>query len=797
MLWQNPGFTAVAVLTLALGIAANTTIFSVINALILSPVHIDHPELVAAIWRVPKDQRFVKGPVSYLELQDWRRGQSFAGIAAYKRNGFVQIRDGQAELAHGMRVSSNFLSLLRLAPALGRDFLPEEELRGARPVAILTHAFAQSRFGGDEQALGQQLLLNDQSFSVIGILPPDFEFPLVPETEVLTTVAGEGENLDQRGAQVLHALGRLKPGVSFAGAQAELSGILKALEAEYPEYSKDTTARLVRVDEEIVGLDTRRALWMLLGAVGFVLLIACTNVSNLLLLRGVIREKEMAVRAALGAGTWRLVRHLFIESLWLAVLAGGAGLLLSFWGLDAIQRYGASQLPRLEEVRIDARVLGFAMAVSLLTSVLFSMVPILKAIRPDLNDLLKSGTKGTVGGGSVRLWRDALVVAEVALGLVLLTGGGLMVHSFVKLLNVPTGFNPENVLMAEINLTRGLYGDPRERVRYVDGTLERLKALPGVESAAFIGPMPFSGGNVSSDFRIQGRPAPEPGHEPLASNRSVTADYFRAIGIPLRKGRFFDARDRRGSVGAAIINEALAHKYFAGEDPIGRRLTNIGANQNLGDPDEYEIVGVVGDVHHSSLIQPPTPEIFLPFQQNSWDWGNFFVRTHGDPAALTRSFAVGIRAADPTVLVSQVQPLTRAVSDTLEQTRFYTLLFVLFGLAGLVLTLSGIYSVIAYAVAQRTREIGIRMALGAESSDVLRLLVGQGMIPAAIGIAVGLVAAWALTRLMAGLLFSLSANDPPTFALTALLLALVSLLACWIPARRATRVEPMITLRCE
>ncbi|HKY04674.1 MAG TPA: ADOP family duplicated permease, partial [Blastocatellia bacterium] len=617
------------------------------------------------------------------------------------------------------------------------------------------------------------------------------------QIELVTTVAGEGPNLDERGAQVLRVIGRLKQGETLAEAQAELAAIAANLEQQYPQYNRDVTAYPVPLDEQIVGPEVRRALWILLGAVGFLLLIACTNVTNLLLVRASVRQKELALRVALGAGPWRIARHLLTESLLLALLSSGAGLLLAMWGLSAIGYYGREQLPRLDEVEIDARVLGFTLAVSLLTALLFSLLPVFKASRPDINEVLKAGAKTATGGGSLRLWRDTLVVAEVALGLVLLIGAGLMIRSFGVVTNINPGFDPENVLTGQISLTRAVYEIHEERVRYVDQTLERLQALPGVESAAFIAPMPFSGGNVGSDFRIAGRPAPEPGQEPSASVRSVTARYFQAIKIPLLKGRHFSEQDRRGLSGAAIINEALAARYFSNEDPVGKYISNIGANQNDGDPERWEIVGVVGDVHHSSLIKAATPEIYLPYQQNSWNWGNFFVRTTNDPTFLTAGFTEAIRSGDKTVPVTKVQPLAQAISDTFAQTRFYTLLFALFGATGLLLTLTGIYGVISYTVSQQTQEIGIRMALGAEPRDVLKLVIGQGLVLTSIGIGLGLLGALVLTRLMQTLLFGVSATDPVTYACVAAALAIVALAACYIPARRAARVDPLVALRYE
>jgi predicted permease len=799
MLLKKPGFTLLAVLTLALGIGANTAIFSVVNALILNPPHIAESERVTAIWRTGREKR-AEGYVSYLELQDWRtRSQSFESLAGYKPNGFILLNEGVAERVDGMRVTSNFLSLVKVQPLKGRDFQPEEEKRGAQPVVITSFQFWQNHLGGKDEALGQPLTINGKQFTLIGILPQGFEFPLGGKgMELLTTIAGEGSNLDERGAQVLRVVGRLKPGVTREQAQSELSGIASNLEQQYPQYNRNVTAYLVPVDEQIVGQEVRRALWVLLGAVGFLLLIACTNVTNLLLVRASVRQKELALRVALGAGAWRIARHLLTESLLLALVSGGAGLLIALWGLSAIKYYGAEQLPRLDEVHMDARVLGFTLAVSVLTAMLFSLLPVLKAARPDVNEVLKAGAKTATSGGSLRWWRDLLVVAEVALGLVLLIGAGLMMRSFNSLVNVNPGFDPENVLAGRVSMSRAAYENTEERVRYVNQTLERLRTLPGVESAAFVAPMPFSGGNVGGDFQIEGRPKPEPGQEPGANVRSVTPEYFQAIRIPLRRGRYFTERDERGTgVGAAIINETLAARYFPNEDPVGKYISNIGANQNEGDPERWEIVGVVGDVHHTSLTKAATPEVYLPFQQNSWSWGNFFVRTTNNPAGLTHGFTEAIRSVDKSVPVTNVQPLTEAISNTVAQTRFYTLLFALFGVTGLLLTLSGIYGVISYTVSQQTQEIGIRMALGAQAKDVLKLVIGHGLVLTLTGIGLGLLAAFGVTRLLQTLLFNVSATDPLTFASVAAVLALVALAACYFPARRASKVDPLTALRYE
>jgi putative ABC transport system permease protein len=797
-LLKRPGFTLVAVITLALGIGANTTIFSVIDALILSPPRITEPERVVAVWKTPKDKR-TEGFVSYLNLQDWRvRNQSFEDIAGYKPNGFNLVDGDDVERIQGMRVTANFFPLVRAKLFRGRNFQVEEEKRGSQPVVVISYEFWQSRFAGNEAVLTQQIVLNGAPHTIIGILPPNFQFPLsVKDALVWTTVAGEGGNLVERGANVLLGVGRLKPNVSLAHAQAEMATIAAGLEQEYPQANRNTTVYLVGAHEQIVGKDVRRALWLLLGAVGFILLIACTNLANLLLVRASARHKEIAIRAALGAGRWRLARQLITESVLLSLLAGAAGLLITVWGLSAIKYYAFDQLPRLEEVHINARVLLFTLAISVLTGLLFSLVPTLKASRPDVNEVLKSGTKTATSGRSLRLWRDSLVVSEVAVRLILLVGAGLMIRSFAQLVNVPPGFDPKNVLTGRISLTRSIYDKPEECVLYVNQTLERLRALPGVESAAFVSPMPFSVGNVGSDFRIEGRATPEAGREPTANNRSVTTQYFQAMKIALVKGRYFREEDKRGGVGAAIVNQTLAQRYFPNEDPLGKRISHIGANQNDGDPEQWEIVGVVGDVHHNSLTKAANPEIYLPYQQNSWGWGNFLIRTTVEPTTLAQSFREQIRAGDKSVPLTNVTTLTDAISETVAQPRFYTFLFGIFGAIGLVLTVTGVYGLISYTVAQRTQEIGIRMALGATRQSVVRMVLKQGIALALTGAVIGIAISFALARVIVALLFNVKPTDLATFSIATLVLLGAAILASYVPARRATKVDPLVALRYE
>lgn len=797
-LLKQPDFTIVAVITLALGIGATTTIFSILNGLVLRPPAIAEADRVVAIWRTPQGNH-VESNLSYLELQDWRNANhSFEDIAAYKSTGIIFTDRQESDRISGMLVTANFFPLLKVNPISGRNFDVQEEHRNAQRVAIISYESWQRRFGGDQGVLSRQVTLNGKPHTIIGILPQGFDFPLsFRNVEVWTTVAGEGGNLEERGAFVFKAFGRLKPDVTLQQAQTDMTAIAANLAQAYPATNRDTTVQLVRADEHIVGSQVRRALWLLLGAVGFILLISCTNAANLLLVRAITKQRETAIRAALGAGRWRIAVHSMIESLLLSLVAGLIGLLTAVWAVKAIKYYGADQLPRLHEVRIDARVMIFALTVSALTALLFGLVPMLKATRSNVYDILRSGTKTATSVNTLRLWADSLVVSEVALSLVLLVGAGLMIRSFAGLVSVPPGFDARNVLTGNIVLSGSKYDEPQYRLQYVNETLARLKALPGAENAAFVSPMPFSGANVGSDFRIEGRDTSQPGDEPTASIRCVSTDYFRTMKIPVVRGRDFNESDRRGGVGAAIINETLARRFFSNEDPIGKYIADVGANQDDADPERYQIVGVSADIHHNSLIKPAGPELYFPYQQNSWHWGNFLVRTSVDPSSLAGSFREQIRAGDPLVALTRIRPLDQAIASTVNQPRFYAFLFGLFGVIGLLLTITGIYGVISYTVAQRTQEIGIRMALGAQTSNVMKLVVGEVLILALIGVALGSGAAFGLTRFMSTLLFGVTPTDPMTFVVLSVLSVTVALLACYLPARRATKVDPIVALRSE
>jgi putative ABC transport system permease protein len=795
-LLKQPGFTIVTVITLALGIGATTTIFSILNGLVLRPPAIADSDRVVAVWRTPQGNH-VESYSSYLELQDWRKSNhSFEDIAAYKPTGII-ITDGQqSDRVAGLYVTANFFPLLRVNPVAGRNFDVQEEHRNSALVAIISYEFWQSRFGGDQGVLNRQVTINGKPHTIVGILPQGFDFPLSPRVDVCTTVAEEGENLEERGAFVFKAFGRLKPDVTIQQAQTDMTATMASLAQTYPSTNKDSAVLVVSAVDHIVGSQVRRALWLLLGAVGFILLISCTNAANLLLVRAITKQRETAIRAALGAGRWRIALHSLIESLLLSLVAGVVGLLTAVWAIKTIKYYGEDQLPRLQEVRIDVRVMIFALIVSALTALLFGLVPMLKAARSNVSDILRSVTKTATSVNTLRLWADALVVSEVALSLILLVGAGLMIKSFAELVNVPPGFDAKNVLTGNIVLTGSKYDDPAQRLQYVNETLARLKALPGVERAAYVAPLPFSGANVGGDFRIEGRDV-RPGDEPTANVRCVSIDYFRTMKIPIVKGRDFNEADRRGGAGAVIINQTSARLFFANDEPLGKYITNVGSNQNEGDPERWEIVGVSSDIHHNSLSKRSGPELYLPYQQNSWRWGNFIVRTSVEPSGLAGSFREQIRAGDPLVALTRIRPLDQLISSTVTQPRFYALLFGLFGVIGLLLTITGIYGVISYTVTQRTKEIGIRRALGAQTSNVMKLIVGEVLILAVIGVALGSGVAFGLTRFMRTLLFDVSPTDPMIFVLLSVLSVVVALLACYLPARRATKVDPIVALRYE
>jgi putative ABC transport system permease protein len=798
VLLRQPLFTLAAVLTLALGIGANTAIFSVVNGVLLRPPPYTDPGRLVAVWFTGEGER-QEGDSSYLNFTDWReQTRSFEEMAAYRNMYYTLTGMGDPRRVVVARVTAGFFPLLGVSPVAGRTFLPEEERPNSGRVAVVSYEFWQRDLGGDRAAVGRQLTLNTQPYTIVGILPRGFRPPLEDEgTEVYTTVADEKTDLAERGAFVMSVLGRLKPGVTLEQAQGDIGRVAGDLARQYPEVNDKTTAYVVGLHEQQVG-KIQTALWVLFGAVGLVLLIACSNVANLLLARAAARQKEMAIRTALGAGRWRIVRQLLTESLLLAALAGVAGLLLALWGVDALVALGPESLPRLNEVHADASVFGFALLLSTLTGVLFGLAPALKASRPELEETLREGGRGSTAGRNRQRLRGLLIVSETALALVLLVCAGLLVKSFVRLVRVDPGFKPENVMTLGVSLTVQKYKEPTRRVAFVEQALERVRAVPGVSQAAFAARLPFSNSDTLGYFEIVGRPAPQNSSEkPQSYMRSITPDYFRVMGIPLRAGRYFNSQDRKGGPGAAIVNETLAREYWPDESPVGQRIRGVGVNLNGDEPPEWEIVGVVGDVHHTGLDKKPEPELYFPYEQNTWSGGRFVVRTTVEPSTLAAALRREVMSVDKDQPVVDVKPLAQMISESVAQPRFYMILLGAFSAVGLVLALVGIYGVVSYAVTERTHEIGIRLALGATPMDVLRLMIRHGMFFALVGIAIGIAGAFAAARYMSALLFGVTATDSLVFAGVPMLLAAVALAACYIPARRATKVDPMVALRYE
>src|SRR5262245_567416 len=799
MLMKNPGFSLIAALTLTLGIGANTAIFSVINGVLLKPLPYAEPERLVAVWEVRHDGR--RGAVSYPNFADWRAQNGvFERIAIYRDTAMALTGGCEPANLRAIVTSPDLFPLLDVRPQLGRGFLPEEEKAGSR-VVVLGHGAWRKYFGADPNLVGRQIKLNGRDFTVVGVMPAGFNFPVEAEQADLWVSAAISSERDdpkeeslneQRGVHIYEAIARLKPGVTLGAAQTDLETVMGRLRAQYPEdVGGDHTAMRPYLNE-LVG-DVERALLTLFVAVGVVLLIACANVASLLLARAIARQREIAVRAALGASWGRIVRQLLTESLLLATVGGVAGLLLATWGVDLLKALSPADLPRMQDVRLDGRVLAFTLLVSMLTGLVFGLIPALRAARADLNEALKEGGRG--GESSRRnLLRSALVVAEVAMAMTLLVGAGLLINSFVRLQRVNLGFDPHQVLTLRVELPETRYREGRQIINFNQEFLRRVERLPGVRSAAMVFKSPLSG-DPSTTFEVEGQP-PDKSHRLYAGARVSTPGYFRTLGVPFVSGRAFSERDEEKSAPVIIINETLAERYYPNQNPIGKRLRPEIAIAP-GGPPWREIIGVVGAVRHGGPGKEPRPEFFLPHTQMPFLSLTTVVRVAGDPLAIVGAVRNEVRALDGELPVDRVKTLDQYLTESVAQPRFNTLLLALFAGVAMTLTTVGLYGVMAYSISARTREIGVRVALGARRHDVLRLVISQGMKLTLIGVAIGLVAALALTRLMAGLLFGVAPTDPATFALIALLLAGVALLACYIPARRATKVDPMVALRYE
>jgi putative ABC transport system permease protein len=798
LLLKQPGFTLIATLTLALGVGANTAIFSVVDAVLLRPLPFQEAERLMTLGRVVGHKDGGLSSVSYPNFVDWRaQSGSFERLAAFRSRSFTLTGDGAPLRVNGAVASAELFTLLGVAPTLGRSFRTEEDSAGAS-VVIISHGLWRRRFNSDLQVIGRNITLNDRSLTVVGVAPAGFQFPIEAEpADLWTTIAHDATGVNpmtaQRGLNYLSVIGRLKPGVNITQAQAEMDGVARRLELQYPDDNAHQGARLAPALEQLVG-DVRRPLLIIFGAVGCVLLIACANVANLLLARATARRREIALRAAMGASRGRIIRQLLTESVLLALAGCGCGWLLAWGCMETLLSLSPENIPRLQEIRLDGRVFGFTLLVSLLTGVIFGLAPALQAAKTELTETLKDGGRSGEGARGARL-RSALMIAEVAVALVLMAGAGLLLNSFWRLLQVNTGFDPRQALTFRLSLPDSKYSDP-QAIAFFERLQARLQNLPGARSASVTFALPFSRSHIGTDLDIEGRPVAA-GDRPQIDCQIVLPDYFRTMGIRLIKGRDFTARDDLNARPVAIINETLARRFFPNEDPLGKRI-RPGIAAGPGDAPMREIVGVVSDVRYRSLTEDVPPEVYTPYPQLAVTTGMWIaLRTDADPLSLTGAARAEVQALDKELPVFEVKTLDQYFSGAVAHPRFNALLLLLFACVALLLTAVGLYGVISYSVTQRTREIGIRMALGAQTHDTLRLVVKQGMTLTLIGVAIGLGGALALTRLLKTLLYGVSAVDPLTFAVIALLLALVSLVACWIPARRATKVDPLIALRSE
>jgi predicted permease len=802
VLLKNPGFSLAAVIVLALGIGANTAIFSVVNAVLLRPLPFKDPARLVQVWHVPPPKSFpgmTRFSVSAANYIDWeKRNRVFEQMTIYSFTSFNLTASDHPEALQAAAISPDFFSVLRSQPIYGRVFLPEENQQGRNRVVILGYRLWKSRFDGNPDAVGQEITFDGQNYRIVGVMGPDFRFP--DWAQVWTPMAWTDKERAVRGEHHYGVIARLKPGVPLPQAQAEMNTISSALEQEYPEDDKGWGAVLVPLREEMVG-DVRSALLVLLGAVAFVLLIACANVANLTLARTFARQKEIAVRAALGASRARVVQQILAESIVLSLTGGVVGLLVAKTGVTLITKFLSDSLPRSAEIGLDVWVLAFTLALSLLTGGAAGLAPALRLTKTDVNEALKQGLSRTStdsGGGRLR---NLLVVAEVALSLVLLAGAGLMIRSLSVLRGVNPGFDPDNVVTMTLVVPRNKYATPLQQAQFFDAAISRVRALPGVTSAGVIDDLPLNGNGSHQPIAIEGRPALPMSEQPEVDVRLVSPGYFQAMHIPLRKGREFSASDTADRPSVVLISETLARRFWPNEDPLGKHLTMTFF------PDKpREIAGIVGDVKSDALdVAAPSATLYVPLDQLSvpalGGWRSFpmclTVRAVSRPATLVPAITTAVHDLDRQTPVTDVATMDDVIGNSLSQRRFNMLLLASFAGLAVLLAAVGIYSVLAYAVRRRVREIGIRMALGARISDVLRMVLLEGLTPTLIGMAIGLTAALALGRVLATLIYGIQPSDPLTLASVSVLLVAVALLSSLLPAYRATRVEPVKALREE
>jgi putative ABC transport system permease protein len=797
MLAKNPAFTAVAVLTLALGIGANTAIFSVIDAALLRPLPYPNADRIVVLYQLDQDkQTDTPAPADFLDFQ--RQSSSFAHLAAHRGLPFNLSGNGQPERVEGAVVTSDFFAALGVQAVRGRTIQPDLDPPGGTSVAVLGYGLWQRRFGGDANIVGRAIEVDGVSRIVVGIMPPGFAFPAGTELWTSSRFAAVPHPLRPtedpaavRDSHYFESFGRLKPGVTLAQATAEVDTITKRLKQQYGDKEEGFGATLVPLRQDLVG-ETRPALLILLGAVALVLLIACVNVANIILARGASRQKEMALRIALGAGRFHLLRHLLVESLLLALAGGALGIVLALWGLAPLRALVPADMIGGAPIALDSRVLLFTLFASLASGVLFGLIPGLRLLGTDLNVSLQEGGRGSAGGGRARRMRSALVVTEIAMAAVLLIAAGLLLRSFSRLLNVPEGFNPDHVLSLQMALPQARYPKPGDRVAFLKNTLERVDSLPGIASASAISRLPLNPGNSSRSVEIEGRTAP-PSGDIAPDYLVVTPDYFQTLGVPLLAGRTFTARDDANALPVAIVGEATARHFWPGQDVIGKHFRGA-----CGDDKTWcQVVGVVGDIKQHHLEQASKLAVYVPFSQDPWAFFSLVVRTKLEPASAASAVEGAIHSVDADEPVYNVRSMRDVEAASLSPQRLQIALIGLFAALALILACMGIYGVMAYSVAQRTSEIGVRMALGAQTSNVLGLVLGEGLRLALLGAAIGLAGSFFAARLLSGMLFGVTPSDPFTFASVAVVLVAVAMVACYVPARRATRVDPLVALRYE
>jgi len=789
-LLKQPAFTLVAVITLALGIGGNTAMFTVVNAVLLRPLQYPDPDQLVVLEGVNPPRGITQSNMSIPDFADWQnQNQVFEHMAGFLTGGVLLNNGEETERVHGTAVSADFFTLFRTGRLLGRTLQPDDAQPGRDPIAVLGYGLWQRRFGADQNIVGKKILISGKSTTIVGVMPAGFDYPAQSEAWVPLPLDPPKEARDNR---FMNVIARLKPGVTVAQAQAHMDTINQRLAQSYNETNSGWSVKVTKLHERLVS-DVRLSLLVLLGAVALVLLIACANIANLLLARASSRHKEIAVRTALGAGRLRIIRQLLTENLLLSILGGALGLMFSVWLTRFLIAISPANSPRFDEIRPDSRVIIFVITLTVLAGLIFGLAPALQASHSDLTRGLKEGLRSNAGGARSNRLRGLLMIAEIAMSFMLLIGAGLMIKSFVRLREVRTGFNPDNLLTMRISVPPGKFQENTQRIQFFQQAIDRIQSLPGVQSAGMVLSLPLQGDtfNVWRGYIPEGRPA-TPEESGDAAYLSITPEYFRTLQVPLLAGRVFNDRDTDNNTKVVIVNEIMARKIWPGQSPIGKHIT-IWRDEKF----PREIVGVVGETRRS-LDEDPGQQMYVPYAQDaSWSSMSFVIRTSSDPASATGAIRSEIRSLEKGAPVFNVRPMNDILATSVAPHRTPMLLISAFAVSALLLAMIGVYGVTAYYVTQRTQEIGIRMALGAQISDVLKLVLKGGMVLAVIGIAAGLVGAFVLTRWMASLLFNVKPTDASTFAVVSASLLVTAFLACYLPARRATKVDPVVALRYE